>query len=70
MIDTLKGKTKSYSKTFGRGNSASEIDQWIDEKVETEIIGDESVITSLDVITKHKYVIIITKIIQDDQKKY
>lgn len=67
MIDTLKGKTKSYSKTFPVNSNVSDLMHWTSDQIGAA--RGESVLTARVHIPKwkttEKYVITVTKIIPD-----
>lgn len=60
MIDTLKGKTKSYSKTFPSGAAVDELRYYFEKNIEKAPNFKNGLLR-----TAHKYVITVTKIIQE-----
>jgi len=64
---TLKGRTKSKSKTFEKNTSTHEIEDWLFEHVGFEYVGDD--ISNVDTVTDSKYIITVTKVIEDDIKE-
>lgn len=59
----VRQKTKSFSKTFTKGVDVEEIDSWICQEIEAKSLTDGPI------VTKHKYVITVTKIIPNDKKE-
>jgi len=61
---TLKGRTKSKSKTFAKGSNFVDVQVWFDECTSDVIISG----LPANMITTSKYIITVTKVIEDDGK--
>ena len=59
----VRKQTKSFSKTFEVDEDLNKINEWVKDQIETETFAFNQH------FTRHKYVITVTKIISDDDKK-